>query len=96
LIILLPHITKQTSVVHFDKMHLKYHCEALSSNSIQGGAIGNPNGKSGTSLFVNRLPFAKDNYNVRHMRAELISAVRANTNRDIDLRFFVQIKDNAG
>jgi cyclophilin family peptidyl-prolyl cis-trans isomerase len=68
----------------------------LSGNSIQGGTIGNPNGKSGTSLFVNSSPFAPDNYNVCHTRAGLISAVRANTNSNINLRFFVQIKDNTG
>jgi cyclophilin family peptidyl-prolyl cis-trans isomerase len=77
-------------------MHSKYHCEALPGNLIQGGAIGNPNGKSGTSLFVNGSPFAPDNYDVCHMRVGLISAVGANTNGDIDSRFFMQTKDNAG
>jgi hypothetical protein len=56
LIILPPQNTKQSLVLHFDKMHSKYCREALSGNSIQGGPIGNPNGKSGTSLFVNSLP----------------------------------------
>jgi cyclophilin family peptidyl-prolyl cis-trans isomerase len=68
----------------------------LSGNSIQGGAIGDPNGNSGTSSFVNGSPFAPDNYDVRHTRAGLVSAVRANANGDIDSRFFVQTKDDAG
>ena len=63
---------------------------------IQGGAIGNSNGKSGTSSFVNSLPFVPDNYNICHTRAGLVSAVRANTNGNTNLRFFVQTKDNAG
>ncbi len=62
---------------------------------IQGGAIGNPNGKSGTSLFVNGLPFVLDNYD-HHTRAGLVSTIGANTNGAINLRFFVQTKDNTG
>ncbi len=68
----------------------------MSGNSILGRAIGNSNGKSGTSLFINGLPFAPDNYNICHMRAGLVSAVHANTNGNTNLRFFVQTKDNAG
>ncbi len=68
----------------------------MSGNSIQGGAIGNPTGKSGTSSFANGSPFAPDNYDVRHTRAGLVSAVRANTNGDVDSRFFVQTEDDAG
>ncbi|KAL3767371.1 hypothetical protein ACHAW5_003798 [Stephanodiscus triporus] len=69
---------------------------ALSGNSIQGGAIGYPTGKSGTSSFENGAPFAPDNYDVRHSRAGLVSAVRANANGDVDSRFFVQTEDDAG
>jgi hypothetical protein len=83
-IILLPQNIKQTAVVHFDKLRSKHHCTALSGNLIQGGAIGNPNGKSCTSLFVNGLPFAPDNSNIRRTRAGLVSAVHANTNGDIN------------
>ncbi len=68
----------------------------MSGNSIQGGAIGDLNGKSGTRLFVNGLPIAPDNYNICHTRAGLVSTIRANTNGNIDLRFFVQTKYNAG
>jgi cyclophilin family peptidyl-prolyl cis-trans isomerase len=77
-------------------MHSKYCREALSGNSIQGGAISNPNGKSGTRSFVNGLPFAPDNYDIRHTRAGLVSTVCTNTNGNIDSRFSVQTKDNAG
>jgi cyclophilin family peptidyl-prolyl cis-trans isomerase len=77
-------------------MHSKYCHEALSGNSIQGGAISNPNGKSSTSLFVNGLPFAPDNYNICHTKVGLVSALCANTNGDTNSRFFVQTKDNAG
>ena len=68
----------------------------MSGNSIQGGAIGNPTGKTGTSSFANGSPFAPDNYDVRHTKAGLVSAVRANTNGDVDSRFFVQTEDDAG
>ncbi len=37
-----------------------------------------------------------DNYDICHTRAGLVSAVRANTNGDINSRFFVQTKDDAG
>jgi cyclophilin family peptidyl-prolyl cis-trans isomerase len=70
---------------------------ALSGNSIQGGAIGNPTGKTGkTSRLENGMPFPPDNYSVRHTKAGLVSAVRSNTNGDIDSRFFVQTEDDAG
>ncbi len=42
------------------------------------------------------MPFALDNYDVCHTRVGLVSAIRANTNGDINLRFFVQTKDDKG
>ena len=70
---------------------------ALSGNSIQGGAIGDPTGKTGkSSRLENGMPFPPDNYSVRHTKAGLVSAVRSNTNGDIDSRFFVQTEDDAG
>jgi cyclophilin family peptidyl-prolyl cis-trans isomerase len=69
---------------------------ALSGNSIQAGAIGNPSGKAGMTSFSGGLPFPPDNYNIRHTRAGLVSAVRSNTNGDIDSRFFIQTEDDAG
>jgi cyclophilin family peptidyl-prolyl cis-trans isomerase len=77
-------------------MRSKYCPEALSGNSIQGGAISKSNSKSGNSSFINGSPFAPDNYNIRHTRVGLVSAVRANTNGNTNLTFFVQTKDNAG
>jgi cyclophilin family peptidyl-prolyl cis-trans isomerase len=69
---------------------------ALSGNSIQGGAIGNPSGKTGMSSFTNGTPFPPDNYTIRHTRKGLVSAVRSNTEGEIDSRFFVQTEDDAG
>lgn len=69
---------------------------ALSGNSIQAGAIGNPSGKVGITSFTDGLPFSPDNYNIRHTRAGLVSAVRSNTNGEIDSRFFIQTEDDAG
>jgi cyclophilin family peptidyl-prolyl cis-trans isomerase len=69
---------------------------ALSGNSIQAGAVGNPSGKAGITSFIDGLPFPPDNYNIRHTRAGLVSAVRSNTNGDIDSRFFIQTEDDAG
>ncbi len=42
------------------------------------------------------MPFSPDNYNIRHTRAGLVSAVRSNTNGEIDSRFFIQTEDDAG
>lgn len=69
---------------------------ALSGNSIQAGAIGNVSGKAGITSFTGGLPFSPDNYNIRHTRAGLVSAVRSNTNGEIDSRFFIQTEDDAG
>ena|SRR6056300_1677870 len=64
--------------------------------SIQGGAIGsNSSGKSGTSAFEGGKPFQPDNYNIRHTKAGLVSAVRT-LNGDVDSRFFIQTEDDAG
>ena len=63
--------------------------------SIQGGAVGNTNCKSGTSSFENGKPFAPDNYNIRHTKQGLVSAVRG-INGDIDSRFFIQTESDAG
>lgn len=67
----------------------------LSGMSIQGGAIGNNSGKSGTSASEGGKPFSPDNYKIRHTKAGLVSAVR-NVNGDIDSRFFVQTEADAG
>lgn len=67
----------------------------LSGMSIQGGAIGNNNGKSGTSSFDGGKPFSPDNYKIRHTKAGLVSAVRT-ANGEIDSRFFIQTESDAG
>lgn len=67
----------------------------LSGMSIQGGAIGNNNGKSGTSAFEGGKPFTPDNYNIRHTKMGLVSAVRT-MNGEIDSRFFIQTEADAG
>lgn len=69
---------------------------ALSGNSIQAGAVGNVSGKTGITSFIGGLPFSPDNYTVRHSRAGLVSAVRSNTNGEIDSRFFIQTEEDAG
>ena len=63
--------------------------------SIQGGAIGNTNGKSGISSFEGGKPFTPDNYNIRHTKTGLVSAVRT-MNGDVDSRFFIQTEADAG
>ncbi|KAL7526263.1 hypothetical protein ACHAXR_001402 [Thalassiosira sp. AJA248-18] len=68
---------------------------ALSGMSIQGGGIGNNSGKTGTSAFEDGKPFSPDNYEIRHTKAGLVSAVRT-LDGDIDSRFFIQTEDDAG
>ena len=62
----------------------------ISDMTIQGGAVGSSSGKSSSS------PILKpDNYNIKHTKAGLVSAVR-NKDGSIDSRFFIQTKDDAG
>lgn len=67
----------------------------ISDMSIQGGAIGSPNGKTGKSAFGNGDTFPPDNYSLQHTRSGLVSAVRG-VGGNIDSRFFIQIPDDAG
>ena len=67
----------------------------LSDFSIQGGAIGDPTGKSGKSAFDDGKPFEPDNFNLKHTVTGLVSAVRGLDGR-IDSRFFINCKDDAG
>ena len=57
--------------------------------------VGSSSGKTGTSAFEGGKPFAPDNYNIRHTKKGLVSAVR-NPNGDIDSGFFIQTEDDAG
>ena len=72
--------------------HSIEHCRVIPSKP----AIGNVSGKAGITSFTGGLPFSPDNYNIRHTRAGLVSAVRSNTNGEIDSRFFIQTEDDAG
>lgn len=61
--------------------------------TIQGGAIGDPTGKTGKSAFG--LPFQPDNYEIKHTKARLVSAVRG-IDGNVDSRFFISIAEDAG
>jgi peptidyl-prolyl cis-trans isomerase B (cyclophilin B) len=65
----------------------------LSGNTIQGGAIGDPTGKSGQSAFGS--PFEPDNYNLKHTKTGLVSAVRG-IGGAADSRFFINCNADAG
>jgi peptidyl-prolyl cis-trans isomerase B (cyclophilin B) len=67
----------------------------ISDVSIQGGNIGDPSGKTGRSALEDGKPFEPDNYNLKHTKAGLISAVRGLDGR-IDSRFFFNCQDDAG
>lgn len=67
----------------------------LSEFSIQGGAIGDPTGKSGQSAFEGGKPFEPDNFNLRHTKTGLVNAVRG-LDGAIDSRFFINCSDDAG
>lgn len=62
----------------------------ISDMTIQGGAVGSSSGKSSSSPTLQ-----PDNYNIKHTKAGLVSAVR-NKDGTIDSRFFIQTKDDAG
>ena len=65
----------------------------LSDFNIQGGAIGDPTGKTGQSAFG--APFEPDNFNLRHTKAGLVSTVRG-VGGGVDSRFFINCSDDAG
>jgi cyclophilin family peptidyl-prolyl cis-trans isomerase len=65
----------------------------LSDFSIQGGAIGDPTGKTGRSSFGQS--FEPDNYNIKHTKAGLVSMVK-NSSGSVDSRFFINCNDNGG
>jgi cyclophilin family peptidyl-prolyl cis-trans isomerase len=63
----------------------------LSDFTLQGGALGDPTGKTSTAP-----AFAPDNFRVRHTRSGLVSAVRRDAaTGEADSRFFIQIPDDA-
>lgn len=65
----------------------------LSDFTIQGGAIGDASGKTGKSAFDGQ-PFEPDNYNIKHSKAGLVSAVRG-IGGAVDSRFFINCVDDA-
>jgi cyclophilin family peptidyl-prolyl cis-trans isomerase len=67
----------------------------VSDFSIQGGAVGDPTGKSGKSSLENGQPFEPDNYNIKHSKAGLVSMVRSPSG-GVDSRFFINTNDNGG
>ena len=67
----------------------------LSDLTIQGGAIGDPTGKTGKSSFEGGKPFEPDNFNVKHTKIGLVSAVRG-IGGAIDSRFFIGCNDDSG
>jgi cyclophilin family peptidyl-prolyl cis-trans isomerase len=67
----------------------------LKELTIQGGAIGDPTGKSGKSAFEGGKPFEPDNYNLQHTKTGLVNAVRG-IGGAIDSRFFINCGDNGG
>lgn len=67
----------------------------ISDFSIQGGAVGDPTGKTGRSSFEGGGPFEPDNFNVKHTKVGLLSMVRG-LDGAVDSRFFVNTKDGAG
>jgi cyclophilin family peptidyl-prolyl cis-trans isomerase len=66
----------------------------VSDFSIQGGAIGDPSGRTGRSSFGDQ-GFEPDNYNIKHNKKGLVSMVKA-TDGTADSRFFINCNDNAG
>ena len=67
----------------------------ISDLSIQGGAIGDPSGKTGQSALEGGQPFEPDNFNLKHTKEGLVSAVRGLDGR-IDSRFFISCNDDGG
>mmetsp|Transcript_19465 Transcript_19465/g.28658 ORF Transcript_19465/g.28658 Transcript_19465/m.28658 type:complete len:234 (-) Transcript_19465:290-991(-) len=65
----------------------------LSDFTIQGGAIGDPTGKTGKSAFGSS--FEPDNYRLMHTKKGLVSMVRS-LSGGVDSRFFINCNDDAG
>lgn len=65
----------------------------LSDYNIQGGAIGDASGRTGMSSFG--VPFPPDNFNLKHSKAGLVSAV-SGPGGNVDSRFVINSMDDAG
>jgi cyclophilin family peptidyl-prolyl cis-trans isomerase len=66
----------------------------LSDFSIQGGAIGDPSGKTGKSSLENGMSFEPDNYSIKHTKKGLVSMVKGV--QGVDSRFFINCVDDGG
>ncbi|CAB9497947.1 cis-trans isomerase [Seminavis robusta] len=67
----------------------------LSELTVQGGAIGDNSGKTGTSSFDGGKSFEPDNYDLKHSKEGLVSMVRS-LDGSVDSRFFINIAQDAG
>lgn len=65
----------------------------LSDYTLQGGAIGDPTGRTGRSSYGE--PFEPDNYRLMHSKAGLVSMVR-DASGGVDSRFFINCNDDGG
>lgn len=68
----------------------------LSDYNIQGGAIGDPTGKTGKSSAPDGGTLEPDNFNLKHTMTGLVSMVRSTPAGGMDSRFFIQLLDDGG
>jgi cyclophilin family peptidyl-prolyl cis-trans isomerase len=66
----------------------------ISDVTIQGGAIGDPTGKTGKSSLEGGQSFEPDNFNIKHSKAGIVSMVKGPNG--VDSRFFINCSDNGG
>jgi len=67
----------------------------ISDVTVQGGAIGDPTGKTGKSSFDNGKAFEPDNFDIRHNKEGLVSMARS-YDGSVDSRFFINTAPDAG
>jgi len=67
----------------------------ISDVTVQGGAIGDPTGKTGQSSLDDKKSFEPDHYDIRHLKEGLVSMARA-YDGSVDSRFFIQTARDAG
>ena len=66
----------------------------ISDTTIQGGAIGDPSGKTGKSSFDDGKSFEPDNFNIKHSKSGILSMVKGIGG--VDSRFFINTQEDAG
>lgn len=67
----------------------------ISDVTVQGGAIGDASGKTGTSSFEGGKPFEPDNFDIQHSKEGLVSMARS-LDGSVDSRFFINTAADAG